>query len=281
LRAKWPCIYWTGCAAHCIDLMLEDIGSLMKVRNIIQKAKSITVFLYTHTRVLSLMRVYLGKDIVRAGVTRFATAYLNLKSLEEKKAELKKLFRSDEFDDWGYLNKEKGKKAAKIIRSDTFWQGVDEAINIFVPLVEVLRLMDGDVPAMGFLYGGLEEAKKKIAIRFNEDESKYKEVCEIVDKRWDAKRKTPLHLAAYFLNPYYYYANRFVIEKKGIFRESVLACMKTLLEEYDDEGQSVKEKIMEELWLYQNSEGSFDRPLAKNKDPTNISIQVNYNNNNI
>jgi uncharacterized protein YsxB (DUF464 family) len=37
------------------------------------------------------MRVYLGKDIVCAGVTRFAITYLNLKSLEEKKAELKKL----------------------------------------------------------------------------------------------------------------------------------------------------------------------------------------------
>jgi Fe2+ or Zn2+ uptake regulation protein len=78
--------------------MLEDIGSLKNVKITIQRAKIITVFLYTHTRVLNLMRVFLGKDLVRAGVTRFATAYLNLKSIQEKKTELKKLFRSDELD---------------------------------------------------------------------------------------------------------------------------------------------------------------------------------------
>jgi hypothetical protein len=101
---------------------------------------------------------------------------------------LKKLFRSDELDNWGYLNKEKGKMAARIVRSDNFWNGLDEAINIFERLVEVLRRVDGDVPAMGFLYGGLEEAKKEIAVRYDEDESKYKNVWEIVDKMWDANK---------------------------------------------------------------------------------------------
>jgi hypothetical protein len=57
--------------------------------------------------------------------------------------------------------------------------------------------------------------------------------------------------------------HRFAIEKKGIFRENMLTCMEIMLEEYDDEGQAVKEKIMEELWHYQSSEGSFERPLAK------------------
>jgi hypothetical protein len=51
---------------------------------------------------------------------------------------------------------------ARIVRSDNFWNGLDEAINIFEPLVEVLRRVDGDVPAMGFLYGDLKKQKKKL-----------------------------------------------------------------------------------------------------------------------
>ena len=76
LKAKRPSIFWNGCAAHCIDLMLEDIGKLPLVDETISKARSLTVFLYAHTRVLDLMRKFLGKDLVRCGTTRFATAYL-------------------------------------------------------------------------------------------------------------------------------------------------------------------------------------------------------------
>jgi hypothetical protein len=93
LKAKHPSIFWNGCAAHTIDLMLEDIGKMPKVEATISKAKSLTVFLYAHTRVLSLMRKFLSRDLVRCGVTRFATAYLNLKSLLENKKQLQKLFR--------------------------------------------------------------------------------------------------------------------------------------------------------------------------------------------
>lgn len=101
LRVKRPSIYWNGYAAHCIDLMLEDIGGLPYVKDTISKARSVTIFLNAHTRVLELMRRFLGKDLVRSGVTRFAMAYLNLKSLQDNKKELKKLFRSDELDVMG------------------------------------------------------------------------------------------------------------------------------------------------------------------------------------
>lgn len=92
LRAKCPTIYWNGCAAHCIDLILEDIGKLPSVDETITKARSLTVLLYAHTRVSELMRKFLSKDLVRSGVTRFATAYLNLKSIQDNKKQLMRFF---------------------------------------------------------------------------------------------------------------------------------------------------------------------------------------------
>jgi hypothetical protein len=68
------------------------------------------------------MRQYLKKDLVRSGVTRFATAYLNLKSLLDNKKELTRLFRSDQLNEMGYLKKAKGKKANKVVRSESFWK---------------------------------------------------------------------------------------------------------------------------------------------------------------
>ena len=145
--------------------------------------------------------VTLGKDLVRSGITRFATAYLNPKSLQDNKKEMLKLFRSDELHEMGYLEKDKGKMAHKTVQSEAFWKSVGVAVNYFEPMANVLRRMDSDVPAMGFLYGCMLDAKKEIAASFDNDESRFKCVIDIIDKRWDSKLKSPLHLAGYFLNP--------------------------------------------------------------------------------
>jgi hypothetical protein len=263
--AKRPSIFWNGCAAHCLDLMLEDIGKLGPVEETIASARQVTVFLYAHTRVLDLMRHFLKKDLVRSGVTRFATAYLNLKSLLDNKKELTRLFNSDEMAELGYLKQAKGKKANKVIRSETFWKNVNIAVNYFEPLANVLRRMDSDVPAMGFFHGLMLEAKKEISERFDNDKSRFQEVWDIIDKRWDNKLKTPLHLAGYYLNPYYYYPNKKVIERDGPFRAGVISCISKMVADED-----IQDKIIEELSMYQDQQGSFGHEIAirqrKNKN---------------
>lgn len=259
LNAKRPKVFWNGCAAHCIDLMLEDIGKLPSVDSTITKARAVTVFLYAHTRVLNLMREFLSKDLVRSGITRFATAYLNLKSMLDNKKQLQKLFRSDELDEMGYLKKVKGNEASKTVRSETFWRGVDIAVKFFEPLANLLRRMDSDVPAMGFIYGAFLDAKQEIKTKFeNEQGSCFQEVLDIVDKRWDSKLKGPLHRAGYFLNPYYYYENKKQIELDGSFEAGLVTCMEKMVEDV-----VLQDKINDELVAYRKEQGTFGREIAK------------------
>jgi hypothetical protein len=170
-----PSIFWNGCAAHTIDLMLEDIGKIKQVYETIVRARSLTTFLYSQTRVMALMREFLGMDLACADITRFATTYLNLKSMLDNNKELGKLFRSNELNEMGCLKKDKGKNANKIVRSDTFWKNVDCVVNFFEPLA-ILRRMDSDVLAIGFLYGCLLDAKNDIAKTFDNDEHRFKTV---------------------------------------------------------------------------------------------------------
>ncbi|XP_021317766.1 uncharacterized protein LOC8056964 [Sorghum bicolor] len=204
------------------------------------------------------MRKYLSRDLVRCGVTRFATTYLNLKSLLENKKQLQRLFREDELNELGYLKSVKGKKAHKIVTSESFWKGVQTAVNFFEPLAVVLRRMDSDVPAMGFLYGYLQEAKNEISRRFNNDRKKYEEVFQYIDKRWDSMLKTPLHRAGYYLNPFYYYQNKKAIEDNESFRDGVITCITKLVPDED-----TQDKIIEELQRFQDAEGSFGKDIAK------------------
>jgi hypothetical protein len=82
LEDKHPTIFWTPCTAHCLDLMLEDIGKLDWVKKVVDHAKCITKYIYNHTWVLNLMRKNIGgKELVRPAITRFATNFLTLQSL--------------------------------------------------------------------------------------------------------------------------------------------------------------------------------------------------------
>ena len=60
-------LYWTSCAAHCIDFMFEDIGKRAIVLELIINVRKITNFIYNHGWLLAKMRKVYGGDIVRLG----------------------------------------------------------------------------------------------------------------------------------------------------------------------------------------------------------------------
>lgn len=89
-------MFWTSCATHTLNLMLQGIGNQPRFKATIEKAKSFTIFIYAHHKTLALMRKFTKKkDIVRPGVTTFATSFLTLQSLMEKKNELRAMVASD------------------------------------------------------------------------------------------------------------------------------------------------------------------------------------------
>ena len=47
LEDKNPTIWWIPCAAHCLDLMLEDIGKIEWVKKCVEQPKSITRYIST------------------------------------------------------------------------------------------------------------------------------------------------------------------------------------------------------------------------------------------
>ncbi|XP_066373317.1 uncharacterized protein [Miscanthus floridulus] len=55
LMDRIPTIFWSPCAAHCLDLMLEDIGNLSEFKKPITLARRVTTFIYRHGRILSAM----------------------------------------------------------------------------------------------------------------------------------------------------------------------------------------------------------------------------------
>ncbi|PNY14079.1 hypothetical protein L195_g010751, partial [Trifolium pratense] len=257
LQLSRPKIFWTPCAAHCLDLMLEDIGKIPRVDKVIKKGISIVGFIYNHSLVLNLMREKLESELVRNGVTRFATTFLTLQRLHNLKAKIRTMFTSEEWSKLNASKESKGKKIAAIVLQVSFWDDVAFALRAMGPLVKVLRLVDNEKkPAMGSIYQAMVEAKENIMNNFNNNESKYKQVIDIVERRWSIQLHHPLHAVGHYLNPKYFYSNP-LIENDGKLLDGLYACIDKL-----SASAEVVDEIRGELAKYRMGEDHFGRSAA-------------------
>ena len=241
--------------------MLQGVGDISRFKKVIDRAKAFTIFIYGHTRTLDCMRHFTeGREIIRPGVTRFASAFLTLRSILEKKDQLKNMVISSRWESIRECQSKKGKNAYATIMHPNFWKDVKMCLNVFEPLVKVLRLVDGDVKlSMGFLFGELIKAKREIKEAYGNDESRYKDVIAIVDKKMNGRLDSPLHLAAYLLNPYYSYANQSIFDD-GTVTVGFINCVETF---YNDDDEMQDQAVNVELKKIQSREGNFSKKLAK------------------
>ncbi|KAL3628258.1 hypothetical protein CASFOL_027304 [Castilleja foliolosa] len=233
IEEKRPKIYWTPCAAHCIDLMLEDIGKISTIKKTIQRAISL------------------------------------VERLHQEKVNLRQMFVSDERNSNKLSKEAKGKEAYKTVTMPSFWRNIVYILKVMAPLVKVLRTVDGERnPAMGYIYEAMDKAKEAIMKSFDSNESKYKEVFDIIDRRWNVQLHRPLHAAFHFLNPEYYYDNPQMEFDSEVIR-GLYSCINKLVGDLE-----VEQKIMLELHTYKTAgDEMFGSPLAISMRKTISSAQ--------
>jgi hypothetical protein len=270
LFVKRPGIFWSSCATHTLNLMLEGIGNMKKFKGIIEQAKAVTIFIYAHHRTLALMRKYTKKrDIVRPGATRFASSFLTLQSLYEKKDQLRIMSQCDEWEKFcGMAHMKKNKKAvlatATMVKP-AFWGGVGLCLRLFEPLIKVLRMVDSDIkPSMAFLYGDILKAKEEILAAIgNVDKAAnmnlYLGIMDIIVEKMKGRLDTPLHLAAYFLNPYFSYNDPSIFTNEHVV-DGLISAVETFYHgDYDKQNQVLNV----ELDKFKDKEGHFAKDVAK------------------
>ncbi|KAL9663402.1 hypothetical protein QQ045_018788 [Rhodiola kirilowii] len=163
-------LFWTPCAAHCIDLMLEDIGKIPRIKGTIKNAIILNSYIYNHIGVLNLMRKYtMKRDLLRPAITRFATTFITFKSLYDQKANLRRMFTSDDWRKTKWSNEVGGRTCFKIVLMDSFWKNIRFALKLASPLVMVLKMVDSDKPSMGYIYSAMDRAKEAILKGFNNE----------------------------------------------------------------------------------------------------------------
>ncbi|KAL6509618.1 hypothetical protein OROGR_022928 [Orobanche gracilis] len=250
-------LWWTPCAAHCIDLMLEDIAKLKIFEGAIENSKKVVKFIYGHGTILALMRKHTNdKELLRPAVTRFATAFLTLQSMYKQKRALEVMFSSDEWVTSAQTKKFEGKVAKRIVVNDpNFWPYVAFCAKTVVPLVSVLREVDSEErPAMGYIYELMDRAKETIKFNCGGVKKKYMPIWRKIDARWTLQLHHPLHAVGYYLNPQLRYEVGF--SNCSEVKEGLYACMDRMLSNDDRLAADIQ------LDNFDNAQGEFGSPMA-------------------
>ncbi|KAI3858055.1 hypothetical protein MKX03_006326, partial [Papaver bracteatum] len=243
------------------------IGDLPMHLDTVDKARFVSVYIYRRSWVLNLMREHTnGRDLTRAGATRFAMNYLNLKSFHVFKVALIKMFTSDAWSKSKNAKEHVGIKVQSIILSDeNFWPLIISCLKSVIPIVKVLRLVDGDdKPAMRYIYKAIDKAKEQIQANFKNVKRRYEAYMKIIDLRWNTQLHGHLHAAGYFLNPrdsflilcIYQYATDFapnIDVKLGLYDAIKIMCPSA----------AERRIIDKQIDLFTSARGMFGHDMAK------------------
>ncbi|XP_054813463.1 uncharacterized protein LOC129314118 [Prosopis cineraria] len=216
IKEKYKNIYWSPYAAHCLNLTLKDIASLDNVSALATKAPKITIFVYNHMIFLSWLRKRLGwKEIVRPGITKFATTFITLYSIYMHKHDLQALVTDKHFVDHKLSKTQAEVIVSAIILDNGFWGDCLEIVKVVSPLIKLLRIVDSDEkPSLFYVYEGMQRAKIEIKATFNNKKDYYKPYTSIIQARWDKHFKINFYVAAYLLNPTFLYDENFIHKRR-------------------------------------------------------------------
>ena len=213
LTQRHPHLYFQGCCAHIMDLLLQDWGSERWVKSLVKKARKICVFVRNHHAPQALFRVYSPNHILRLPAdTRFATNFIMIERLLQVRGALERMIIDDR---WGiYLIELRARggnshetmgAVRRSIRSDGFWNSCENFLFMVTPVLEVLRVFDGKQPAMGKAWLVMHELQKHVQKfadpPFNLDRDLAESALNSFQTRWGLML-TDLHWAGGLLNPF-------------------------------------------------------------------------------
>ena len=166
-------IVWTPCAAHCMDLMMEDIGRLDWIAAVMWDAVQISHFFRRRWTALSIFREYSRLDITRPSRTRFAYMFVVLERLLEVHAELRRTVVSEEWKAWDESSDPEAQYVQRQCLDADFWSTMQSIVTTLRPIYIMLRMTDMEGCTMGLLYHFMQRIRKDLAAHAACDEAVY------------------------------------------------------------------------------------------------------------
>ncbi|XP_050938906.1 uncharacterized protein LOC103496546 isoform X5 [Cucumis melo] len=257
LVEKYKTFFSSVCAAHCVELILEEIEKTVEVKEIVGKAKRIVQFIYNNVWVLNQIKKRSGgREIIHLASTRYFSIFLTLQNILSLKDHLHQTFTSDAWMQSDLSQYGAGLEVTKITADPQFWSKCDHITMGTKPLLSVLQFLESEEkPSAGFIFDAFEKMKSSVMLAFNQKESVYLPYLKAIDHVLLKEFQSSLHVAACYLNPSIFYSPTFLSSK--VIQKGLLDCIEAL--EPDITSQVM---ITNNINFYEEAVGDFGRPVA-------------------
>ncbi|XP_020267293.1 uncharacterized protein LOC109842810 isoform X2 [Asparagus officinalis] len=275
VEEKYSTIFWTLCADHCINFILERISATEHVQEVLGKAKTITQFIYSHALPLELMKKYIqGKELVRTSRLKSVAPFITLENMMSERENLMNMFNSSTWEMSQWASKTKGKTVCELVKNPSFWASVADILKVTNPLIGVLHQINGsDAAPMGFLYDSMDRAKEEIKRNLGGEEARCEPFWIIIDEIWNYHLHSHLHSAGYYLNPSLFYSDDFFVDTE--VTNGIVHSIVRMIGHQHNQHQAVLQ-----LDAYRSAIGRFDDKTAidqRSKVPPGIAWRRNDN----
>jgi len=201
-------IFWTPCAVHSLNNALKDIAKLEWIRLLIENGRKIQMFICNHHHSQAIYRRHAKVELLKPVDTRFASYYILLRRLVEMKGALAATVISDMWEQWRLSTSDAAVEVKRLVLDDRFWADIKFVVEFVEPICDMLRYADTDGPCLGEIYENIDSMCERIqSITDKKDPNLWPQLQSFIHGRWN-KLNTPLHMAAYAVNPKWYDSKR-------------------------------------------------------------------------
>ena len=259
LEQEYPSLFVLLCAAHSVDLLLEDFYKQNTwVKETVDALREVVKFIRNHHKPLALFRQLSKLELLKPGDTRFGSNFVMLQRALAVQDELEELVGSKAWKQWVKRQKKAAKKAKaaeikKTITHEKIWKQAATLVKVSKPFVVTMKMADGDVPAMGKLYKRMFDAIEELkAISTQElPAGKRDALVKAAEERW-VYMDHPVHRAAYAFDPEYQ-------QHSWNCDEDIIEGIENVLERYyGDDTQSIA-AAQRQLEEYRTRQGRFGK----------------------
>ncbi|KAL3820011.1 hypothetical protein ACJIZ3_005916 [Penstemon smallii] len=200
VMGKYPHIFWSGCMAYSLSLLMKDIATyphprLEFIKKVYQQVKGFVKYVKIHSMVLYIFRKFSALEVIQAKKTRFGHHYVVLQRVNRLKNHLISMALSEEWDKikcGSSSSKLRHQEISSTILDSDFWEQLKLVLKFTKPIWKMIRFCDSDKAVIGEVYQKMEDMPELLNI-----------VHSFALERWK-KMNIPLHMLAYVLTPFYY-----------------------------------------------------------------------------
>jgi hypothetical protein len=218
VQQQWPHLYFQGCMAHVLNLLLQDWGLPQWASSVVEDTQKIVRFIKACHVPLALFCKHAavhakGLSLLSLGATRFATNFLMVARVLDVKEALEQTVTDVEWDTYVRTLFDTQRKPVRtqarelrrlILGDDSeFWQSCANYYTVIKAAVAALKEFDGKQPCMDNVYMIMRALRHHVAALCNAPfnmPNDLVEPLEVVLRNKKALVASDLHYAGALLN---------------------------------------------------------------------------------